>query len=243
MKSFLVVLLLLSTMWGQKRLAVAVEMISFPPHIQTDSQGNFTGYLRDLMDRWAEDDGMNIVYEVVPVKRIVYSLENHKLDVRIPDNPLWDTQEKKGLDIRYSQPAAKVHGGYVRLAASPKISDITGRTPIVGSMSGFSQYMIADRLERGELTLHEVNQNTSLMSLLQRGRVDVIYGDIPALVHLGESMIGKNSVMQCQDFPSEKSTYHLSAFRSHGAIARFDEWMQSEAGQENVKKLREKYGL
>lgn len=243
MKFLLILLLLFSTVWGQKRLAVAVEMISFPPHIQTDSQGNFTGYLRDLMDSWAEDDAMSIVYEVVPVKRIVYSLQNRKLDVRIPDNPVWDGKAKEGLDIRYSQPATRVHGGYVRLADSPKISEINDRPPVIGSMSGFSQHLISDQLTRGKLSLHEVNQNTSLMSLLQRGRVDAIFGDVPALIHLGESMIGENSVVQCQELPSEKSTYHLSAFRSHKMIERFDEWLQSEQSQKRLEKLKKKYGL
>lgn len=234
----LVAIVLFSSLLQAKSYTVAVELISFPPFIQTDHQENFTGYLRDVLDLWSRDRGHQLVFEVLPVKRVAASLKAGKIDLRIPDNPAWEAEEKRSLSIHYSQPIATVHGGYVKLASTPPLSKITNRVPIIGSMLGFTHTMIADKIQQGKLSIHEAPHTESLISLLRLKRLDAIFGDIPSLIRLGNSTIENDQVVQCEELPSEKSPYHFSAVTNHAVIQDFDLWLKQPATAQKLLEIR-----
>lgn len=224
--------------------SVTVEQITFAPYIMTDHQGNFNGYLFDLMEAWKEDQGIELIYQVTPIKRIGMMAKNDRVDFVLPDHPKWSARDyKEGRAVIYSRAIADVHGGFARLSEAPEIMNIEDRIPVIGSLLGFSYDIIRRELENHELEIHEVAQTTSLVGLLKARRVDAVFGNVPSLIKLGENTLGKNSVVQAKTLPDEHTKYYLSSIKSFGLIQDFNSWLIQKSTEKKLAKLKEKWGI
>lgn len=210
----------------------------------TDHQGNFNGYLFDLMEAWKKETGIELIYTVTPIKRISMLALNGQIDMVVPDNPVWAAEGyKKKVTVTYSNPVVEIHGGFIRLRDAPDTMKIRERVPVIGSTLGFSHVLIQNDIDEGRVVIHEVAHATSLMGLLRANRVDSIFGAVPSLIKLGNQSIGNGSVMQDKSLPEEFVTYHLSAAKNHEQVLRFNQWLEKKSTRKKLQSLRKKWGL
>ncbi len=73
---------------ANKRLVVAVDENEFLPYYQARADDSVRGFARDLLDRFAQDEGYTLDYQVYPLNRLQQLQLQRRVDLRFPDSPL-----------------------------------------------------------------------------------------------------------------------------------------------------------
>ena len=88
---------------SEQTYTIGVEQAEFLPHYSGDAQGNYQGFARDLLDSFAAQSGMRLVYKVLPADELLPALLGRRVDAKYPDNPNWSGPAKAGHRLHYSQ--------------------------------------------------------------------------------------------------------------------------------------------
>lgn len=202
---------------------VGVENIEyFPQYAYRD--GEYLGFARALLDRFAKDKGYSFEYRALPVARLFASFVEGSLDLKYPDNAYWSADIKKGSAVVYSQPVvAYVDGVNVPRAAVGKGPDAI---KALGIVRGFTAWDWLDRIGAGKVDLRENNSFTALLKQTTMGRVDGAYGNVAVVNHLLEADLKEPGALVFDPgLPHTRSNYHLSSIRHPKLIEEFNGWM------------------
>lgn len=220
---------------------VGVEDIDLSPFYAVRSSDNtYTGYARDVLDRFAKSQNVHFVYVPLPVKRFQVEYWNGKLDFAFPDNPEWNKDQKKNLKIMYSEPVLSFHDTV--LVFPDRVGQGLNRLKSLGTIRGFTLWKFQKQIDEKKLRIESAPDPASVIQMLFSGRVDAI--NLPlqiATCHLKKMNRVGAIVPDPGLMPIESSSYYFSSIRYPQIIKNFNLFLKKEAN--SLSRLRKDEGL
>lgn len=221
-------------------LTVGVENIHYYPHYTVDQEGQWAGFGRALLDRFAGAHGHTLVYKPMPVARLFKTFVGGGVDLKYPDNAYWSSDIKEGYEVVYSAPVVAYIDGVSVL--NDHLGQPLDGFKRLGLVRGFTAWAWQDLVTAGTVKTTEVADFTQLCSLGLKGRVDGIYGNVAVLQHtLTETLREPGALVFDPSLPHTQGHYHLSTIAQGEVIAQFNAWLESAAAE--ITALKQEYHL
>lgn len=219
-----------------KTIVVGVENLAFQPHYGTE-KGQYTGYFRDLMDAFAKEQGIKVVYKPMAIDDLFKAYFAGEVDFKYPDDAAWRSEARKGHTIYYSKPSVAYVDGSLRLTARKDITSAQIKT--LGKPAGFVLQPYSSAVEAG-LKVTEYASTKELLDALKAGKIDVAYHNIDVALYYARS-VGENNIVFDPNLPMIQSDYRLSSNKYPEFLAKFDDFIEKE--KNFCDKLRDKYSI
>ncbi len=223
-----------------EELVIGFEDLDLFPYGKPSEDEIFVGYLRALLDAFAEDRDHQLVFAVTPVKRLFRGFKEGDIDMFIPDNPDWSQLYKQGIEVYYSDEIATALDGFV-VAPGREREAIDHDIVHIGAILGVTVEPLFDDEERKLLVFDRASRFESLFKALLLGRVDAVHCNLAAANSVLEA-IGKDpdAISWSDSLPRFKSLFHASSTRRE-LIEQLNDWLRSHAAE--VTSLKAEYGL
>lgn len=215
---------------------VGVEGLSYQPY-STVKAGQYQGYFREVLDKFASDNGHQFVYKPLPIKRLYSDFLSGAVDFKIPDNPNWNKAAKQTKSVVYSLPVTRFVDGVLvhpDNMHSEKISKL-------GLVRGFTPFPYLKQINSGEIKVREVNDTDSLIQLVSNKRIDGGYINIGVAQYRIRTGMEGVSLLYNDKLKSDVSDISLSTVNHSQVMAEFDQWLNNNSDW--VNKLKNKYQI
>lgn len=224
---------------SQKHIIVGVEEIDYYPIYHVE-QGNYQGYARDLFDAFAKSAGLTVEYRPLPINRLYSSLLKETIDVKFPDNALWQADLKGEANVLYSVPIIKYTDGVLVLKDAPKIT--SENFTKLGTVRGFTPWIFLDQVEAGSIKITETNKLASLLKLLEAGRIDGAYFNVLVAKQYAERELkGKLELHFADHLKHSSDAYHASSVSAPWVIDALNRFIKENP--DTIEALKQKYQL
>lgn len=229
-----------STYATAQTYTVGVQTLNFQPYFGYDEQGRYSGFARELLDRFAEYADITINYKPMRPAELMPALAAGEIDFKFPENPGWNAPDSIAGKVAYSKPAIE----YVAGALVPpkhkgrgiehidRMAIVEGWTPL-GFEEAVNEHQI--QLMKSE-TLPEM-----IRDALRKNSDAAYYNVVVAIHYINNVSTGPNVLVFDPDLPHERSTYHLAAAEHPELIQRFDEFLAEHSAE--VETLKSKYQI
>lgn len=223
-----------------KRLTIGVEDLNFYPLYKVDKKDlSYHGFAKDLFERFALHIGYRFDYQALPVKRLLRSYIQKKVDFKFPDSPLWKKRQKQGLKITYSAPIINIQG--VVMTLPEKVGDKMSPY-LMGSILGFSPWQFTEQIKRGKIKIYNLPTAETLIKLAVKGRIDGAYTELSvARYHLNKTGQADALVPDESILKITPETFHISSFQYPKLIEAFNRFLKANKGA--VRALKKKYSI
>lgn len=218
---------------------LGVEALNYYPHYSNEG-GQYSGFARELFDRFAQSKGYSFEYRALPVARLYESFFAGELDFKYPDNQQWQEDKRKGLSINYSDPVVSYTDGVLVLPANKGKG--VEQLKQLGTVRGFTPWDYLGLVEKGQIKLQEVN--SFQQSLLQgiNSRVDGVYMNAEVgRYQLNTVLKQPDALVFDEALPSSKGFYTFSTTKHAKVIDEFNQFLKEHGAE--VTALKTKYGL
>ncbi|MFI8608095.1 substrate-binding periplasmic protein [Pseudomonas sp. NPDC077649] len=241
MKTLLCLPLLCLYLHAQARetIRVGVELQPYLPYYEVQD-GEYRGYARELLDAFAAERGYRFVYTALPVRRLDRDFLAGRVDLRYPDHPLWNAEEKAGHLIHYSQPTVPYLDGV--LVKPAHLDQDSGRIRRLGTVNGFTPWPYLEDIRAGRTRLVQNSRIDYLLRMALADRVDAVYlSPRVAARQLRQLGLPPNALVFDPQLAYVEDHYYLSSAGRPQLIAEFDRFLLEQAAQ--VEQIRQRYGL
>jgi len=209
----------------------------YPYHSYSDKEG-YSGFARELLDTFAQKQNIRFKYKAMPWKRVVNEYVEAKLDFVFPDNSHWDTDQKKGKKVYYSQPAVQYIDGVMVLPKNKGRG--LGKLKTLGTMRGFTAWDYYDQINSGQIELLENSNFIPLLKQVIFKRIDGAYIETSVARYiLNEKMKKPNALVFDQDLPHTTDFYYLSTIKHPKIIEKFNVFLSAE--KDSIDQLKKKF--
>ncbi|MGQ7960245.1 substrate-binding periplasmic protein [Pseudomonas sp. SP16.1] len=224
---------------AQQEVRVGVELQPYRPYSDV-RDGVYQGYGRELLDAFARHQGYHFVYVPLPVRRLLNDFLGGRVDLKFPDHPQWNAEQKAGHTVRYSQPAAPYVDGV--LVKPEHLGRGLARIRLLGTQNGFTPWPYLDEIHSGRLQLIQASQIDSLLRMALGERVDAVYLN-PQVVahHLREMQLPAGTLAFDSQLPHVEDHYYVSSIQRPQLIDEFDRFLREQAAL--VAQIRLRHGL
>lgn len=224
---------------AQQEVRVGVELQPYRPYSDVQD-GVYQGYGRELLDAFARHQGYRFVYVPLPVRRLLNDFLGGRVDLKFPDHPQWNADQKAGHAIRYSQPAAPYLDGV--LVKPEHLGRGLAGIRLLGTQNGFTPWPYLEDIHSGRLRLIQASQIDSLLRMALGERVDAVYLN-PQVVahHLREMQLTAGTLVFDPQLPHVEDHYYVSSIHRPQLIDEFDRFLREQA--ELVAQIRLRHGL
>jgi hypothetical protein len=224
---------------AQERYTVGVEAIAYFPQYGVDDTGAYGGFGRAILDAFATDAGIELVYKPLPVKRLFFTFVDGEVDFKYPDSAEWGRDLKAGVEVTYSDPVVTYYD-----ATMVRPQD-KGRTrddiDTLGTVSGFTPWAWDAAVQAGAVKVHGNPTFKGLVGQAMLGRVDAAYANRSVIQSTLEDMGEPGALVFDAGLPYVKGSYKLSTVKHPTVIARFNAWMTGNAAK--VERLKQTFGV
>lgn len=217
---------------------VVVEQLDYAP-IYYDDSGDYQGFARAVLDRFAEDQSILFEYVQLPVKRLKMQYYRGDFDFRFPDNPGWRMKQGEGITVRYSNPVISVHDGAV--VTSDNLNLALEKLTLLATVRGFSAWTYREWIDSGQIQVVEANSMLGALRFVEKGRAQAAYVTAEAAQHLWKEQEDSTPLFFNPDLPYSEVGFMLSSIYHPERIEAFNEFLAREA--EQIKLLKQQYGL
>ncbi|MBH3342022.1 transporter substrate-binding domain-containing protein [Pseudomonas mendocina] len=224
---------------AQEEIRVGVELQPYQPYSDVQD-GEYRGYARDLLDAFAAEYGYRFVYTPLPVRRLLSDFLADRVDLKFPDHPQWNADQKAGHNVHYSHPAAPYIDGI--LVKPQHLGQGMQRIELLGTQNGFTPWPYLPEIRTGRIQLIQANQIESLLRMAGSDRVDAVYLNPRVVAHQLEQMgMAAGSLVFDPQLPHVEDHYYLSSIRHPQLIEAFNRFLAERA--EQVAAIRLRHGL
>ncbi len=217
------------------------DFSDYLPYSQV-KKGSYTGFNRELLDRFAASQGYLFIYKPRPIKRLYMEFMAGEFDFKYPDNPYWSASFKKSrkVTIRYSDPVVKYIDG-VMVRSDKQGSDIN-QLHTLGVVAGFTPFLYLPRIQSGAITQQDVPSYERLLQLVILGRLDGAYSNISvSRYYLDKILDKKGALVFNPSMPYTQSYRYLSSIQHPEIIEKFNQFLFQN--RQRLQKLKDKYGV
>ena len=236
----LVALASVSAQAGSPTFVVGVQDFqNYLPYSQVKG-GDYQGFNRELLDRFAAQQGYRFVYRPYPIKRLYLVFLQGRVDFKYPDNPYWSAKLKSGQEISYSDAVVNyIDGVMVPKAAK---GQGMGRLKTLGVKAGYTPRGYIESSQRGDIAVRELFGFRQLLGSTLSGRVDGAYANISVSRHyLNTVMKRPGALVFDPDLPHTRSQRHLSTLKHPNIIGEFNHFMAQRKSE--VARLKRRFGI
>jgi ABC-type amino acid transport substrate-binding protein len=231
-------LLLTSSPTLADHFVVGVEDIDYAPLMSHDARGELRGYVREMLDLFAQRHGHSFEYRPLPTKRLTVEHVAGRLDAVFPDNPNWQTEAKRGLSLAYSEPSVPFQD-VVMVPRARRDQPLHN----LGIVRGFTPKRFLPQIEAGNLHVTEAGDPSRLIRMALAGRVDGVHLALPVALYQLEQLGRPGALVPSTALQATPFEYHyrLSSARHAELIAQFNRFLHEE--QAALAALQRRYGL
>jgi ABC-type amino acid transport substrate-binding protein len=249
---------------------IGVENLQYAPHFYISREGKalaYRGFAREIFDLFQEyynsveklekeKEGVSfskikLVYKPLPVKRLLTSLMNGRIDFKYPDNKFWGLDKKKEdskkfARLRYSKPVTPYVDG---ILVHPKWSSKNNKLKKIVTVLGFTPFPYLKPIKEKKITLQYFPTLSSVLKVISKGKFDGAYVNVQVGFHkqkelLASGIINKQDALTFNDkFPSDKSNYHISTIKHHHILDAFNRFLKNKIFAKRILELRKKNNL
>ncbi len=224
---------------AQEAIRVGVELQPYQPYSEVEN-GEYRGYARELLDAFAAEQGYRFVYTPLPVRRLLGDFLGGRVDLKFPDHPQWNADQKAGHPVRYSQPAAPYVDGV--LVKPQYLGQGKARIRLLGTQNGFTPWPYLEDIRAQRLKLIQANQIESLLLMAASDRVDAVYLNPRVVTHqLRQMRLAPDTLVFDPQLAHVEDHYYLSSIHHPELIEAFDRFLERRA--ELVAAIRLRHGL
>jgi len=231
-------LLLPATALQADTFKVGVELQPYLPYSDVQN-GQYSGYGRDLLDAFAAYQGHVLIYQPLPVRRLLSDFLDGKVDFKYPDNPRWNADLKQAHTLYFSQAAAPAVDGV--LVKPQFLGQGKTRLQRLGTQRGFTPWPYLDDIKAGRIILIQANQIDSLLAMALSDRVDGVYLNPHVVGHQLDNSAERNALQFDPSLPYQDDHYFLSSINHPEVIKQFDAFLVSQAAL--VQALKQRHGI
>ena len=223
-----------------EELVIGFGDLDFYPYGKPSEDKIFVGYLRAILDAFAEDHGHRLVFAVTPLKRLYLGFKKGDIDMFIPDNPDWSKQYKRGIDVYYSDVIATALDGFAVTPGREK-EPIGNNIVHIGAILGVTVEPLFQDSEKELLVFDRTSRFDSLFKTLLLGRIDAVHCNLAAANNV-LAAIGRDSdtVSWSTTLPRFRSFFHVSSTRRE-LIEELNGWLRIHTAE--VDALKAEYGI
>ena len=228
--AFLMVWLLAATSaWAESRpLIIGVEEQNYLPNYGW-IDGAFQGAGAEILTAFAKDQGYQVVFHPLPIRRLYAEAVNGEVDLKFPDSPEWASDTKAGHNFIYSAPVL----GYVDgvLVKSANVGRAIDSVHTLGTLSGFTLPNEWRALvDAKSVDLKEATKLDQLLRMLQVGRVDGAY--VSVALYVADTILGqKGALVLDTDLPLRRGSYLVSSVKRPEMVEQFNVWLSKHRDQ------------
>lgn len=224
---------------ADKIFTIGVEDLDYYPAYKVQN-GNYTGYARELLDAFAKERNYRFEYKPFPVSRLFANFFQGQVDLKFPDNPSWQKDQRAGKNITYSTAVMTyIDGALVR----PEMKDVApDKIKTLVTVAGFTPWAWLDLIKTQQVALRENTNFTALAQQVIAKRADAAYASVAVLNYQLDNVLKTPGALVFNSkLPHSKDNYFLSTLNHPEVIAEFDAWQKSR--QDFVRNLKKKYGV
>lgn len=220
-------------------VSIGVEELDYFPNYAL-RDGQYVGAARDILDAFAADAGLRLVYRPLPVKRLYADLFAGAVDLKFPDSPGWNAAGKQGQNVVYSRSVLPYIDG-VMVKPERKGKGLDGFA-VLGTVSGFTPFAWLETLGGGAVKLSENPQIDSLLKQTMAGRVDGAYVNVAVARHQLRTMLSlPDALVFDAGLPHSAGDYVVSTIHRPDIVAKFNDWLV--ANTTKTIEIKAKYNL
>jgi ABC-type amino acid transport substrate-binding protein len=224
---------------ARRTLTVGVEAQAFAPHYFIDGQGEYRGYARDLLDRFAAANGLQLIYKPMPVDNLLPALLAGRIDLQYPDNANWGGSLKAGKPVSYSLPLTEIIDGVLvppaRRGRQPE--DLERLAAVDGWTLPADSY--GRNIQEGTLVRVSSADLNQLMKTTLRGDADgAFFNVVVATYYLDNLRARPGALVFDPALPYVRSGFSLSTVRHPEVIRQMDAFLQERAAEVTALKER-----
>lgn len=203
---------------------VGVENAAFLPYFTVDAKGQYGGYARELLDRFAAQAGVSFVYRPLAPQALLDELLAGRVDFKYPDNPAWAGAAKLGKGLTYSAASAEYIDGV--LVAPARHGQGVAELKRLALVAGWTPQPYAQALADGLMTPVESDSLTKMIRSTVKKQADGAYYNVEvALYALNNSSKLTNALQFDAKLPYSRGSYHLSSIQQPALLKRFDQFL------------------
>jgi polar amino acid transport system substrate-binding protein len=224
-----------------KLYTVGVEDLHYYPLHTTGRELVFDGYAREVLDAFAQQQGIRFRYLPLPINRLyVAFLKEQVLDFKYPDNPRWKPELRAAVKISYSLPLVVSEEGAMVLPKNK--GRPLGQLKSLGTALGFTPWPYVDDIARKRIALTVNNGFDSLLRRVMAGHIDAVYINVDVAAYLlSDSLKAPGALVFDPGLPHARSDFSLASRQHAELIGQFDAFLRRE--QPLLQKLKAKYGI
>ncbi|QBJ78733.1 hypothetical protein DKK66_11995 [Aquitalea sp. USM4] len=234
------VLYALPALADSRVLTIGVEALDYAPYYYLDSNGNYRGLARDVLDAFARSRGYVFVYKPMPPARLMSAfLYEQNVDFKFPDHPRWSVDARRGVLLSYSLPLVTLTEGL--LVRAPQQALKLEQLHDMATLTGFTPVAYLDQVHSGQIRLTENSSQQGLVRQLLVGRVQAIYLDWNVGMRMARSMGAASQLKPARELPVDRVPLMLSSTHNPEIIDQFNQFLLQQAG--TLSRLRRHYHL
>jgi ABC-type amino acid transport substrate-binding protein len=226
----------------QKFFTIGVEAQKYYPQFDNENGVEYFGFARDLLDMFAKEKSYQFTYKIRPVKRLFHEFVKKEYDFKYPDNPVWQSDMKKGKKVVYSDSVVKYIDGVMVLVENKSMDTSSLKT--LGTVRGFTPYPYLDLISQKKVKLSENNNFISLLKQVLVKRINGAYTNVSvARYNLKENLRKPDKIVFNPKLPHIKDSYYLSTIEHPNIISEFNTFLKDKKIQIDQLKKKYKVGL
>ncbi|MFI8478973.1 transporter substrate-binding domain-containing protein [Pseudomonas sp. NPDC078700] len=227
-----------STPVAAQSYVVGVEALAFAPHYSVDKQGNYQGFTRELLDLFAVNSGVELVYRPLPVNQLLPALLEGQVDFKYPDSELWAQEQKAGKSLIYSSPVVDYVDGV--LVAPSRVGQPVSALKRLSIVEGWTPWAYEQQVENQQVKLSYSADLRKMIQQALKKDTDGAYFNIVVATHYLDNIRARPGALVFDPkLPHTRGSFHLSTIKHPELIQRFDRFLAEHSAE--VAALKNKY--
>jgi len=208
---------------GDEPLTVGVEAYNYPP-LSTLVDGAYHGPIRELLDRFGAETGIEFRYRAFTVPRLYTAyLDRRSVALKFPDDPRWQAPRRAGVAIEYSDPVLPYTDGL--WLAAPARAQTGYRLRSIAMPAAYTALGFEAEIAAGTIRVESVLDPEAAMRMVLIERVDAAYLSEAFGIWLQRRKPEFGALVFDESRPYASGWYRLSARDNPGIIGRFNAFL------------------
>lgn len=207
-----------------KTYSVGVESYIDHPYQSVKANGEFYGVLKDILDSFAKEEGINFIYKPYKSAELYKEFLSGNLDFKFPDNYIWKFAEKEGHNIIYSIIVTHyIDGIFIKKSdLGKKMKEFK----IFGTNKGDDiVHILSKKQKDGRIDVTNAQTCSELISKIMAGEIDAIFCNYDVMRYLLKGSLYEKEVVFNPDFLFIDNYFYLSTIKHKEIIEKFNKWV------------------
>ena len=217
---------------------VGAENIDYFPHYRFDEKED-KGYAWAVLQAFSKHSGHVFKYEAYPIKRLNKELMAKKVDFLYPDNPKWNTRDKKQPKKIFSLPLIRAMGS--TMVSATRLGEGLENFSSLAVPRGFTPIKWKTLIAQERVQVVEVSDALAALKMVILGRVDGADVEYNVATNLLRELGQIQTLKFDPSLPFDPVSFHLSTIEHENIMLQFKKFVVEHA--ELLTGLKQRYNI